>query len=88
MLLLLLDMGRGSGRMTPTPCYTAADDLGQLPRVHHAVLPPAHQTPTVAHQAMCGPKPIYFCNLVGWGCEGWESQGGLYGKGLTYLTQT
>lgn len=80
LLLLLLDMGRGSGRMTPTPCYTAADDLGQLPRVHHAVLPPAHQTPTVAHQAMCGPKPIYFCNSWVGGVKGGRARGGYMGR--------
>lgn len=51
--LLPVHGSRGSGRMTPTPCYTAADDLGQLPRVHHAVLPLAHQNP---HQPMCGPN--------------------------------
>lgn len=60
--------------MTPTPCYTAADDLGQLPRFVMPSSPLVHQTPT----EQCAALTNLFPHLVGWGCEGCEAGGVFY----------
>lgn len=61
--------------MTPTPCYTAADDLGQVAQGSSCRPSTRASNP---HPSYCAALTNLFPHLVGWGCEGGKGARGGY----------